>query len=76
MKPTTSLPKLDEHVSVRLDAETLAKVDAVADKVAKEGHRPCRAVAVRILIFRGLKTFETPAASESPAPTTTKGGAA
>ncbi|MFO0758628.1 MAG: hypothetical protein U0359_19195 [Byssovorax sp.] len=56
--PTPSTKPLEEHVSVRLGVDVLARIDAVAAQLAPFGSRPLRSVAVRALILTGLDTFE------------------
>ncbi len=46
------------QVSVRLDGETLARVDALAPAFSKEWRRATRSDVLRILILDALPRFE------------------
>lgn len=47
-----------DHVSTRLDAATVARLDALAPLIAPLGTKPARSVAVRASILRGLDALE------------------
>ena len=47
-----------DHVSTRLDAATVARLDALAPLLAPLGTIPARSIAVRACIFRGLDVLE------------------
>ena len=47
-----------DHVSTRLDAATIARLDAIAPAIAPLGTTPCRSMALRAAIFTGLDILE------------------
>lgn len=47
-----------DHVSTRLDAPTIARLDAIAPFVAPLGVKPSRSMALRAAILTGLDTLE------------------
>jgi hypothetical protein len=47
-----------DHVSTRLDAATVARLDALAPLLAPLGTTPARSVAVRACILTGLDVLE------------------
>lgn len=47
-----------DHVSTRLDAETVARLDALAVVLAPLGVKPARSIAVRACILTGLDVLE------------------
>jgi len=78
---TMGRTRATKNVGVRLDAETLARVDAIAARRAdKEGRPVTRTEAVRELLLLGLPlcedAFEGKDAELAPAapPSATKGG--
>lgn len=50
--------ELVDHVSARLDAETVSRLDALAPVVAPFGAKPSRSVAMRACILAGLDVLE------------------
>lgn len=56
------------HVSARLDAATMARLDALAPPIAPLGTKPSRSVAVRACIFTGLDALEALYAKPNGAP--------
>ena len=54
MKGATSV----DHVSTRLDAATIARLDALALVLAPLGVKPARSIAVRACILTGLDVLE------------------
>ena len=56
------------HVSTRLDAAIVARLDALAPAVAPSGIKPSRSVAVRACIFTGLDALEAQRAKPEAAP--------
>lgn len=56
------------HVSARLDAVTVARLDALAPLIAPVGTKPSRSVAVRACIFTGLDALESLYAKPKEAP--------
>ncbi len=57
-----------DHVSTRLDAPTIARLDALAPLLAPLGTTPARSVAVRAAILTGLDVLESqyPKPMETP----------
>ena len=47
-----------DHVSTRLDATTIARLDAVLPSVTPPGVKPTRSMAVRAAILTGLDVLE------------------
>ncbi len=47
-----------DHVSTRLDAEIVARLDALAVVLAPLGVKPARSIAVRACILTGLDVLE------------------
>ncbi len=47
-----------DHVSTRLDAATVARLDAPAVQLAPLGVKPARSIAVRACILTGLDVLE------------------
>jgi hypothetical protein len=47
-----------DHVSTRLDAPTIARLDALAPLLAPLGTKPARSIAVRACILTGLDVLE------------------
>jgi hypothetical protein len=47
-----------DHVSTRLDAATVARLDALAVALAPPGAKPARSVAARACILTGLDVLE------------------
>lgn len=47
-----------DHVSTRLDAETVARLDALAPLIAPLGTKPARSIATRACILAGLDALE------------------
>ena len=47
-----------DHVSARLDAETVVRLDALAVVLAPLGAKPARSIAVRACILTGLDVLE------------------
>lgn len=47
-----------DHVSTRLDAATIARLDALAPLLAPLGVKPARSIAVRASILTGLDVLE------------------
>ena len=47
-----------DHVSTRLDATTIARLDAIAPTVTPLGTKPSRSMAVRAAIMTGLDVLE------------------
>ena len=47
-----------DHVSTRLDAATVARLDALAVVLAPLGVKPARSIAVRACILTGLDVLE------------------
>jgi hypothetical protein len=47
-----------DHVSTRLDAPTVARLDALAVVLAPLGAKPSRSIAVRACILTGLDVLE------------------
>jgi hypothetical protein len=47
-----------DHVSARLDAATIARLDALAVQLAPLGVKPARSIAVRAAIVTGLEVLE------------------
>jgi hypothetical protein len=47
-----------DHVSIRLDAATIARLDALAPRIAPAGAKPVRAIATRACILAGLDVIE------------------
>ena len=62
--PATSV----NHVSARLDAATVTRLDALAPVVAPPGIKPSRSIAVRVCIISGLDTLEAQHATSRGAP--------
>lgn len=50
--------KRTAHVAVRLDEETLARIDALAAKLSTEWHDATRSEALRLLIGEALARLE------------------
>jgi hypothetical protein len=48
-----------DHVSTRLDAATVARLDALAVVLAPLGVKPARSIAVRACILTGLDVLES-----------------
>ena len=63
------------HVAVRLDEATQARIDAVAKTLSKPWGKATRSDALRAVILAGLDTLEAkpPAAPEAPAEPPTTG---
>jgi hypothetical protein len=57
----------DRHVAVRLDAETLAAVDALVPTLSTAWHTAKRSDALRYLILEGLAAIEAKRATNKPA---------
>lgn len=53
-----------DHVSTRLDAATIARLDALVPLITPLGTKPARSVAVRASILRGLDALEAPYGKE------------
>jgi hypothetical protein len=47
-----------DHVSTRLDAPTILRLDALAALLAPLGVKPARSIAVRACILTGLDVLE------------------
>ena len=47
-----------DHVSIRLDAAIVARLDALAPRIAPPGAKPVRAIAIRACILAGLDVIE------------------
>jgi hypothetical protein len=60
MKHDTT-PTKPVHVAVRLDVDTLARVDAIVPGLSSAWHRATRSDAVRLLIVEGLRAVEASA---------------
>jgi predicted Zn-dependent protease len=58
-----------DHVAVRLDAATQARIEAVAEKIRMPWGKATRTEALRAVILAGLDALEAmpPAASGAPA---------
>lgn len=56
------------HVSARVDATTVTRLDALAPVVALPGIKPSRSIAVRACIVAGLDTLEAQHAQFKRAP--------
>lgn len=63
----TQPPPHPSHVSVRVDAPTLARVDALAPRYTHEWRAPTRSDLVRIAILAGLDALETDGGQGDPA---------
>ena len=57
-----------DHVSTRLDAETVARLDALAPLIAPLGTKPARSIATRACILAGLDMMEAQFAKAMEAP--------
>jgi hypothetical protein len=57
----------DKHVAVRLDTETVARVDALVPGLSSAWHRAKRSDALRYLILEGLAAVEGKRAPSPPA---------
>ncbi len=56
-----------DHVSTRLDAATVARLDALAPRIAPPGAKPTRSMATQACILAGLDVIEKQlAAMEAP----------
>jgi hypothetical protein len=53
--PTKTSP---HHVAVRIDAELLARIDALVDGLSSRWHRATRSDALRLVMIEGLRTIE------------------
>lgn len=62
------------HVSVRLDAETIARVDALAPQLSTQWRPATRSDVLRALILTALADHETLAALGSAPQSSTGGG--
>jgi hypothetical protein len=62
------------HVSVRLDAETIARVDALAPQLSTQWRPATRSDVLRALILTALAGHEAPAVVASARGTSTGGG--
>lgn len=60
-------PRVPPHVSVRLSAATLARVDALAHRYTKPWRTPTRSDLVRIAILAGLDALEAAPEPSDPA---------
>lgn len=56
------------HVSARVDAATVTRLDALAALVTPPGIKPSRSLAVRACIVTGLDTLEARHAKSKGAP--------
>ena len=56
------------HVSVRLDVDTMARVDALGPSFSTEWHTATRSDILRALILDALTRFERAAAVPAPSP--------
>lgn len=50
--------KLADHVSVRLDEATIARIDAIAPSGTPSGVKKARSIALRACILTGLDVLE------------------
>lgn len=57
-----------DHVSTRLDTEAVARLDALAVKLAPLGVKPARSIAVRACILTGLDVLEKQLATPKGTP--------
>ena len=57
-----------DHVSTRLDAATVARLDALVPLITPLGTKPARSVAVRACILTGLDVLEKLHAKPTEAP--------
>jgi hypothetical protein len=55
-----------DHVSTRLDAATIARLDAILPSVTPLGVKPSRSMAVRAAILTGLDVLEARLAKGAP----------
>lgn len=60
--------KHEKHVAVRLDAETLARVDALVPGLSTPWHNAKRSDALRMLILEGLDANEARSPRKRPTP--------
>ena len=52
------MKRATDHFSIRLDADTVARLDALAPRIAPPGAKPVRAIATRACILAGLDVIE------------------
>lgn len=52
------MKRATDHVSIRLDAATVARLDALAPRIAPPGAEPVRAIATRACLLAGLDVIE------------------
>lgn len=57
-----------DHVSTRLDAEIIARLDALAPVLAPLGAKPARSIATRACIRAGLDVLEAQLAKAKETP--------
>lgn len=57
-----------DHVSTRLDAATIARLDALAPLLAPLGVKPVRSIAVRACVLTGLDVLEKQHATPAGTP--------
>jgi hypothetical protein len=68
---TDGVRKTKEHIAVRLEPEFAAKIDAVVQELSTEWHQAKRSDALRMLLAKGLRTYEAEKAArpeDGPAP--------
>ena len=61
-------PELVDHVSTRLDAATVARLDALAPLIVPLGVKAARSVAMRACIVVGLDVLEKQHAKPTETP--------